>query len=88
MSVLWAFLSNLLLLADTILNVFLLGWVGETVSHRVARLRVYGGPVSGRIGCVFCAVLSRMFFFEKRDHCDWALEKQEYAGRELWRWSK
>ena len=88
MRVVFAFLNNLALLADTALNVLLGGWVGETISHRMGRLRIYGGPRAGKVGCIGCAILTKVFFFMRRDHCDWALEKQEYAGRELWRWSK
>ena len=79
---------NTLLALDMGLNVALLGMPGETVSHRVARMRKYGGPVSGRVGCVLCRALTVMFWLMRRDHCSWALDGQDGLGVELWRWSK
>lgn len=79
---------NVVLIADMAANLLLLGRPGETISHRVARMRLYGGPGPHRVGCVLCAALSALFWFNRRDHCSYSLDEQIATGRELWRWSK
>jgi hypothetical protein len=83
-------LVNVALTVDMIGNIVLLGRPGETISRRCSRLRTYGGPRSRPVGCVLCWCLTRMFWFMRRDHCDWAADPtdQMTSGWELWRWSK
>ena len=76
------FFLNLLILADHALNTSLLGNPEETLSARIARARV-AGHYWATIGC---KCLSLMFFFMKRDHCTWALEKGT-VDQEIWHWS-
>ena len=82
------FAVNALLVLDMAGNCLLLGRPGETVSHRVARMRAFGGPGPHRVGCALCRVLTALFWFMRRDHCAWALGDQPSLGTELWRWSK
>jgi hypothetical protein len=85
-------LINFLLAIDILLNVALLGKPFETVSERLARLRLYGGPRWAWLGRSLCAVLTWIgnhFFNAGRDHCEWALNRDGGSvGTELWRWSK
>ena len=82
----WAL--NWALMLDFILNVILLGAPGETVSHRVARLRAYGYTrADRRLGCTLCNILSAMFWFMHRDHCTWAMSNHGSIAREIWHWS-
>ena len=84
-----AFAINALLILDMAGNMVLLGRPGETISHRCARLREFGGPRWAPTGCLACAALTRLFWFMRRDHCTWALRVgQDMSGTELWRWSK
>ena len=84
------FLVNNALLLDMAGNIFLFGQPGETISRRCSRLRQFGGPIGKPIGCVFCKCLTKMFWFMRRDHCDWAADPQDQmtSGWELWHWSK
>lgn len=86
-----ALILNYLLVLDMVGNVVLLGCPPETISARLARLRVYGGPRYAWIGRWACAALTwigNTFFNANRDHCTWALEGTGTDGVELWRWSK
>ena len=79
---------NILVGLDMGLNVFpLLGMPGETVSHRVARLRRDGVGWQRDTGCILCWLLTKMFWFMRRDHCQWALRGRPEAF-EIWHWSR
>lgn len=85
------FLLNVLIGIDVFANILLLGRPPETISQRLARLRIYGGPRYAWIGEWFCAVITWIgrLFGGSRDHCTWALDTAAgHDGHEIWRWSK
>jgi hypothetical protein len=84
------FAVNLALGADMIGNIVLLGRPGETISRRCSRLRSFGGPRTRPVGCLLCWCLTKLFWFQHRDHCTWAADPSDQinSGWELWRWSK
>jgi hypothetical protein len=73
---------NLAELLDHIVNTLLLGSPAETISHRTARARAAGY----KWATLACKTFSLLFFFMHRDHCDWALSKDQVV-KEIWHWS-
>lgn len=80
----YRFFRNVFIALDRLLNVLLLGSCDETISERTERLRASGS----KVGCILCRVMSFVFRFLAKDHCDYARENGRKLGVEFWHWCK